>query len=63
MGKEFLTFSNTDIGKKKFERHKSPVPLRDVDIEKVLESKKKSSGEKNTLFITYIMIIKLRDYV
>ena len=46
MGKEILTFGNTEIEKNKFYHHKSPVPLRDVDIEKVLVSNKIYFGEK-----------------
>ena len=33
-------FGNIQITKNKFYPHKIPVPLRDVAIEKVLESKK-----------------------
>ena len=40
--------------KKKFCRYKSPVPLRDVDIEKILVSCEISSGEKShKYFIGY----------
>ena len=46
MGKEILTFGNIEIEKSIFSCHKSPVPLRDVDIEKVLVSNKISFGEK-----------------
>ena len=47
MNKEILTFSNIEIEKNKFYRHKTPIFLRDVDIEKVLVSNKISFGEKN----------------
>ena len=47
MGKEILTFRDIGIEKHKFYRSKSPFPLRDVDIEKVLVSSKNSSGEKS----------------
>ena len=41
--------------KKKIYRHKIPVPLRDVDIEKVLVSNKIPFGEKNyKYFIGYL---------
>ena len=41
--------------KNKFYRHKIPVPLRDVDIEKVLVSNKIPFGEKNyKYFIGYL---------
>ena len=39
MGKEILTFGNIGIEKSKFYRHKTPIFLGDVDIEKVLVSK------------------------
>ena len=56
MGKEILTFDNIEIEKKKnFYHHKNPVPLRDVNIDKVLVSNKVSSGEKNyKYFIGYL---------
>ena len=59
--KELLTFDDTEIDKNKFYHYKSPVPLRDLDIEKVLVSNKISFGEKNinTLLVTSLMIIKL----
>ena len=47
MGKEILTFGNIEIEKDKFYHNKIPVNLRDVDIEKVLVSKKISFGKKN----------------
>ena len=61
MGKEMLTFWDIEIEKNKFYHYKSPVPLRDVDIDKVLVSNKISCGKKsiNTLLVTCIMIIKL----
>ena len=46
MGKEILTFGDVEIKKIKFYRHKSPIFLKDVDIEKVLVSNKISFGEK-----------------
>ena len=47
MGKEILTFGDTEIEKNKFYHHNCPTFLKDVDIEKVLMSNKISSGEKN----------------
>ena len=35
MGKEILIFGDIGVEKNKFYRYKSPVPLRDIDIEKV----------------------------
>ena len=46
MGKEVLTFGNTEIKKNKFCRHKTPILLGDVDVEIILVSKKISFGEK-----------------
>ena len=58
MSKEMLTFCDIEIEKKIY-RHKSPVPLMDVEIEKVLLVKKAI----NTLLVTSIMIIKLIYYI
>ena len=59
MGKEVLKFGN--IEKNKFYHHKSPVPLRDVDSQKVLVSNNFYFGEKaiNTLLVICIMTVKL----
>ena len=41
MGKEILTFRDIEIEtRNKFYRHKTPILLKDVDIEEVLASKK-----------------------
>ena len=65
MGTEILTFGDIEIEKKIFYRYKSPVTLRDTDIEKVLVSNKISFGEKttSTLLVICIMIIKLSYYI
>ena len=65
MGKEILTFGDIELAKKKeFYYNTSPVPLR-THIEKILVSKKISSGEKtiNTLLVTCLMITKLNHYI
>ena len=55
MVKEILAFGNTEIEKNKFYLHKRPIFLKNVDIEKVLASKKISSGGKNyKYFIGYL---------
>ena len=55
MGKEVLIFGDIEIGKNKFYSCKSPIFLKDVDIEKLLVSKKISFGEKNCkYFIGYL---------
>ena len=60
MGKEILTFDNTEIVKSKFYRRKSPIFGEDVDIEKVSVSKKISFSQKtvSTLLVTCTIIIK-----
>ena len=66
MGKEILTFGDIELEKKKeFYYNTIPVPLKDIHIEKILVSKKISSGEKtiNTLLVTCLMITKLNHYI
>ena len=75
MGKKILTFGDIKIEKTEFYRDKSPVPQRDVDIEKVIASRKISSGEKNYKYFIgslhndykvkplHIMLPKTSDYV
>ena len=54
MGKKNLTFGYIETEKKKFYHHKGPIFVKDLDIGKVLLSKKISSGEKNyKYFIGY----------
>ena len=55
MGKEILVFGNIEI--KKNYHHKSPIPLRDADIEKVLVSNKTSFGEKYYKYFNYNFVI------
>ena len=55
MDKEILTFGNIEIEKNTFYRYKSPIPLRDVHINKVLVFNKISFDEKNyKYFIGYL---------
>ena len=55
MGEEILTVGYIEIKKKRFYCHKSPISLKNVDIEKVLVSNKISFGEKNyKYFISYL---------
>ena len=51
MDKETLTFGNIEIEKNKFYPHKTRTFFGDVDIEKVLVSKKISFGEKNYKYL------------
>ena len=46
MGKKILTFGDIEIEKNNFYLHKSPIFKKDVDIEKVLVSKKILFGKK-----------------
>ena len=57
MGKEILTFGDIEIEKNKFYCHKSPVPLNNLDTEKVLVSSKISFGEKNHKYFTGYLYI------
>ena len=55
MGNESLTFGDIEIEKNKFYRNKTPIFLKDIDIEKVLVSNKISFGVKNyKYFIGYL---------
>ena len=65
MVKEILTFGDSDIEKNKFYHNKTPVFLKDVDIEKVLVSTRFPLVKKttNTLLVTCTMIIKLSHYI
>ena len=55
MNKEILTFEDIEIEQNRFYHHKRPVPLRHVDIDKVLVSNRISFGEKNyKYFIGYL---------
>ena len=36
MGKQILTLSNAEIERNEFYRHKTPIFLGDVDVEKVI---------------------------
>ena len=62
----FLRFRDIEIVKGKFYSYKSLLPLKDVDIDKVLVSSKISFCEKKTispLLITCIMNVKLSQYM
>ena len=47
MGKDILTFGDIETEKNKFYCYKSPIFLKDIDIEKALVSNKTSLGKKN----------------
>ena len=46
MGKEIVTFGNTEIEKQKFDHGKNLALLEDLDIDKIQVSSMVSSGEK-----------------
>ena len=55
MSKKNLAFEDIEIEKNKFYRNMIPIPLRDIDIEKVLVSNQISFGEKDcNFFIGYL---------
>ena len=55
-------FGDIEIEKNNFYRHNSPIFLKDVNIEKVLESKNNSSGEK-IMNIVWVTLITVRHYI
>ena len=65
MGKEILTFGDVDIEKNQFYHYKSPIFLKNVDIEKVLDLKRFLLVKKaiSTLLVTCIMKTKLSPYI
>ena len=66
MGKEILTFGDTEIEENKVYYLKSPIFLKaKLDIEKVLVSLRFLLVKKtlNTLLVTCIMIIKVNHYI
>ena len=46
MGKEIITFGNTEVEKYKFQQCKNPVSIYDVNINRVVVSKKVPFGKK-----------------
>ena len=65
MGKEILTFGDVDIEKNQFYHYNSPIFLKNVDIEKVLDLKRFLLVKKaiSTLLVTCIMKTKLSPYI
>ena len=61
MGKEIITFGNTEIEKYIFHHYKNPIFLEDIDTNNILISNKLLLVKKiiNTLLITWMMITKL----
>ena len=65
MGKGILTFRDVDIEKNQFYHYKSPIFLKNVDTEKVLDLKRFLLVKKaiSTLLVTCIMKTKLSPYI
>ena len=66
MGKKILMLGNNETEKNKFYCNKTPISLKDVNIEKVIVSNKISFGEKKTykLFIGYFYNdYKVKPYI
>ena len=61
---EIITVGDLETEKHKPHRYKSPIFLKDVDINNVLVSNKISSDEKtiNILLVTCMIMIKLSHY-
>ena len=47
MDKKIIKFDNTEIEKCKFQQHKSPIFIDNIDVNKMLVSKKISFGAKD----------------
>ena len=54
MGKEIITFGNTEIEKQKFCCKNLSFFIKDLDIDNLLIPNKTSSDEKNKYFIGYL---------
>ena len=65
MGKGILTFGDVDIEKNQLYHYKSPIFLKNVDTEKVLDLKRFLLVKKaiSTLLVTCIMKTKLSPYI
>ena len=46
MGKKIITFSNIDVEKHNFQQHKTPISTHDVNIDRIIVSKKVPIGIK-----------------
>ena len=51
MDKKIITFCDTEIEKLKFDQHKSPILINNIDINKIEVSNKVSFGKKRILNI------------
>ena len=64
MDKKIIKFDNTETEKYKFQQHKSPISIDNIDIKKIVVSNKFSFGKKNfKYFIGYKDAKKIGLYV
>ena len=65
MAQEILAYGNIEINNNKFYRYQTPIVWGDVDIAKVLVSKKISFGKKtiSTFLVTCTITMKLSHYI
>ena len=64
MNKNIIKFGDTEIEKHKFLQHKSPISIKNIDIDKIVVSNKVSFGKKGfKYFIGYKDAKKLGFYV
>ena len=47
MAKKIINFGNTEVEKHKFHQSKSPIPIDNVDVNKLIISNKVSIGKKD----------------
>ena len=65
MSKKSINFDDKSINKSSFYKNKKLFSLNDIDVNKILVSKKESYGTKNSLkyFIGYKMVMLLDHYL
>ena len=65
MSGKSINFDNKKINKSNFYKNKKLFNIHDLDVTKILISKRESYGTKNSLkyFIDYKMIMSLDHYV
>lgn len=61
MGKHFIKFINIIIKKQKFHSSKSAVTLHDVDIYKIVLSKKFTFGKNKEMILIFSAAIKMKN--
>ena len=60
MGKEVITFGNTDVEKHKFHQHKNPISIFDINIDRIEVSNKIAFGKKAFIIFGTKMVKKVR---